>query len=576
MAPPVLNVDPNIYYDAAKKLLTLTNDIHTAVGRDLAPKLATTASMGGNYPAVAAWNSVYHGHAGDVREATMNYAAALQHFADILNIAGYNWEDAEYNANISQSKGTPPQRPTLTAPNPLTFPEIPDPNGDNGPGLTITSEGQAPSSWTGAPNGRADTLEAAAATWDAFAAGPELTTAPRTLTAVHDSFNGVRAAEVADIQEALDALRGGATQIADVAKVLATQLRSHHDNLLNARTQLCAAAPGAFPSHEGAQVNATSDNTSIQVSIAADLSAVDVDNAENIFSRDADNTALFSVLNSTDGARHDFVDANALSTLPKLKALTKLPLLDASGNQNANTALRGELDNMATWQTPASTLTAADLSALDQYGPQMKEWAMLSVKYGNEAGVDPRMVLAMALQEGAPLRTGYEKHLWDALKNPSTYHPNPNGADDGRKWDRTRLHLSILGLSKTDEGNSIGLTNLKERPFNDVKKTYPDQFRGQQWSDLVGNDDLALKATAYNLKMLNDGAASHATAAVQASQPLDQFLGSGYNALGVVGRSQPVAEGFVNFKPNEVEHGQSTVSVVNLANQILCGSGAYR
>lgn len=579
MAPPVLTVDPNIYYDAARKLITLSDDIRTAVGRDLVSQLAATAGMGGNYPAVAAWNSAYHRHATDVREATTAYAAALQHFADILNIAGYNWQDAEYNANVSADKGTPPQRPTPTAANPLNFPDIPDPNGDNGPGLVITSSNSTQSRWTGAPNARADALQAASTTWNTFANGSELTSAPHTLTAVRDSFNGIQAAEVPDIQEALEALSGGAIQIADVAEALGNQLRSYHDDVIDARAQLCASAPTAFPAHPGAQVTATSDNTSVRVSVAADLSAADIYNAESIFTADAECTGLFRTLETAGEVRHALVDEYALSALPKLKALTALPLLTADGSSTSNRKLAGGLDNMTTWETPAPTLTAENLGALDKYGPQMKQWAMLSVKYGNEAGVDPRMVLAMALQEGAPLRTGYDKadgkDLYTALQDPSTYQPDPDGPGKGALYDQARLRASELGISKKGAGNSIGLTNMKEKPFDEIKRRYPDQFQGKQWSDLAGNDDLALKATAYNLKMLNEGAASQALPRLQASQPLDQFLGSGYNAWGTLDNSQRVAGGG-SFTPNEFEHGQSTVSVAALADQILCGSGAYR
>ncbi|MFX0574846.1 hypothetical protein [Nocardia nepalensis] len=569
MAPPggsALVVDPNVYYEAAKKLTTLTDDINTAVTRDLLPGLTTSSKMGGNYPAVTGWNTAYHKHAGEVRTAVLAYAAALRHFGDVVNIAGYNWDAAEYNANTSTDKGAPPPHPVPSATNPLAangFPEIPDPNGDNGAGVVITPNGQSPSSWTGAPNGRADALATAATAWDTFAYSHELVTSPTTLKAVHDTFSAVQAPEVPDILEALDALRGGAEQIGTVAKTLASETQSLHDNLIDARKELSAAAAGAFPSHPGAQVTTTTDNTSVRVSVDTTLSAVDVYNAENIFNTTAQNTTLFTVLSTIDYASHDFVAPNALSNLPKLKALKELPLIVESGNQDDNRTLVGELDRIATWETPAPTLTAADLRALDQYGPQMKSWATLAVKYGNEAGVDPRMALAMVLQEGAPLRTGLEGNLYSALQDPSTYHPNPNGPEAGILWDKARLDASGLGIDKHDAGNSIGLTNQKKGPFDEVKAKYPDQFKGQEWSDLVGNDDLAIKAAAYNLKMLNDDAASQATAAVKASQPLDQFLGSGYNAGGMVDRSLGVAARGDTFQPSEVEHGQSTLSITS-------------
>jgi hypothetical protein len=199
----------------------------------------------------------------------------------------------------------------------------------------------------------------------------------------------------------------------------------------------------------------------------------------------------------------------------------------------------------------------------------------------------------MVIQEGGSLRTGYPKdgvNLWDALQHPETIKPDPNGPEAGALYDEARLRADDLGISKhgrpifnySGPGNSIGLTNMKEGPFSEVADKYKNQFAGQEWSDLVGNDDLAMKATAYNLRMLNDGAESQATVGVKASQPLDQFLGSGYNAGGLVEHSQDVAAGRDTFKDgsdggnNEVEHGRSSVKLVALADQILCGSGAYR
>jgi len=586
-----LSIQPSVYYEAAQKLITLAAEITTAVTRDLTPRLTATAGMGGNYPAVAGWNTAYRTHSGDVRTAMLDCVAALQHYGNILNISGYNWEAAEYNANASQTKGQPPPPPAPAGSSPLganSFPETPDPQGDNGAGVVIASEGQSPSSWTGAPNGRADALDTAATGWSTFANSSELTTAPATLQAVHETFDGVQAPEVPDIQEALDALRGGTDQIAAVAAALGSQTRNHYNNLIDARNLLSTTAAGAFPSHPGAQVTAKRDNTSVQVSVAANLSEVDVYNAENIFNTTAQTTALFTDFAATSGATDDFVGPTALSNTPKLNALTELPLIVASGNQNANTALVGELDKIAAWDTPTSALTTVNPSALDQYGPQMKSWAEMSVKYGNEAGVDPRMVLAMVLQEGGPLHSGLENNLYKDLQDPSTYDPRTtDGEQAAYAWDKARLQASQQGISKNGVGNSLGLTNQKEGPFNKVKAAYPDQFQGQQWSDLVGNDDLGIKAAAYNLKMLNDQAASHATVGMKLSQPPDQFLGSGYNAGGMVDRSlsvgeqQPVPDGkggetIATFKSTEVEHGQSTVSVVKLANQILCGSGAYR
>lgn len=581
-----LAVDANVYYEAAKKLTDLADEIGTAVTRDLAPGLTSTAGMGGNYPAVVAWCTAYYMHASELRTVVQTYAGALRHFGEILNSAGYNWDVAEYNADLNPDKGAAPSHPVragVGSGGGVSFPEIPVAIADNGAGMVITSAGQGANSRRGTPNGRADALATAGTAWHGFANSYELAGAGAALQAVRDSFTGVQAPAAPDIQDALAALRGGAEQIRTVATALASAVQAHRDNLVEARSHLASAAAGSFPDHLDAQVTATSDNTSVNISVAADLSADDIAEAEGLLDAAARGTTLFTVLGSIGVGNRGFVDSNALNSLATLKAINELPLLVETGNQDSNTALIDDLENMATWNTPPPTLTAVDLSALDAYGPQMKTWAMLSVQYGNEAGVDPRMVLAMALQEGAPLRSGLGSTFYEDLSGgPSTYHPREGGIGAGTMYDEFRKDTTDLREWQEGRpdgvGNSIGLTNMKEIQFDQIKQKYPSQFEGQEWSDLVGNDELALKATAYNLKLLTDDSASHATADVRASQPLNQFLSSSYNALGVVDRSRSVAEGDT-FTGHEVEHGSSTVKpggTFALADTILRGTGAYR
>lgn len=589
MAPPglALAVDANVYYEAAKKLAALADEIGTTVTRDLTPGLTSTAGMGGNYPVVVAWCTAYYMHASELRTVVQTYAGALRHFGEILNSAGYNWDMAEHNADLNPDKGAAPSHPVRTGVGSgggASFPEIPVAIADNGAGMVITSVGQGANSRRETPNGRADALATAGTAWHGFASSSELAGAGAALQAVHDSFTGVAAPEAPDIQDALAALRGGAEQIRTVAMAIASAVQAHRDNLVDARNRLASAAAGAFPNHPDAQVTATSDNTSVNISVAADLSADDIAEAEGLLDAAAHGTTLFTALGSVGIGNSGFVDSNALSSLGALKALNELPLLVETGNQDSNTALIDDLENMATWNIPPTTLTAVDLSALDAYGPQMKTWAMLSVKYGNEAGVDPRLVLAMALQEGAPLRSGLGSYFYDDLSGgPSTYHPREGGIGSGTLYDIFRVETTDIREWQEGRpdgvGNSIGLTNMKEIQFDQVKQKYPSQFDDQEWWDLAGNDDMAMKATAYNLKLLTDDSAAYATADVRAGQSLNQFLSSSYNALGVVDRSASVAEGHSLFTDAETEHGASTVKpggTFDLADRILRGTGAYR
>ncbi|MFD3506755.1 hypothetical protein [Nocardia sp. NPDC058666] len=580
-------MDADIYYAAAKNLTALADEISAAVIRDLAPGLSASPGMGGNYPAVAPWCLAYLVHANDVRTVLQNYTDAARHFGDIVNAAGYNWDTAEFNANRNPEKGAAPPHPVRVVAPTAVFPQIPVVSGENGAGAIIAPAGQSSSSWTGAPNGRAAALETTGLAWENFGYCQELMTAPSTLRAVRDSFNGVQAPEVPDIQEALDVLRSAAEQIRTVATTLGSETRIHGDNLVAARQQLSTAAARAFPNKPAAQIVTTVADSSIHVSVSEALGADDIAGAEAFMSATLRNSTLFAVFSKVGRDGQGFVADDALNSLPKLKAIIGLPLISESGNQKDNEVLSTEWDKTSTWTDPAVSLAAVDLSALDAYGPQMKTWAILAVKYGNEAGVDPRMVLAMALQEGAPLRSGLNKDFYKALEgDPSSYKPLAEGPNRGAAYDQFRYDLSRQGVDKGHgAGNSIGLTNQKEAPFLETKARYPGQFKDDEWSDLIGNDDLALKSAAYNLKTLQEEAATHATPEVRASQPLNQFLSSGYNAGGTAERSYNVATGSEVFhngadgKNSEIEHGESTVKpggTFDLANKILCGSGAFR
>ncbi|RMI35460.1 hypothetical protein [Nocardia stercoris] len=605
MAPnntDALKVDPHIYYDAAATLITLTGQIGTLAGA-LTAGMPTYDGMGGNYTAAAGWNTACTKLTNDLHDAILAYSGALAHFSDILNIAGYNWDTAEYNANISPNKGTAPPQPALNTATPLadnSFPAIHQTTGDNGTGLTMRGS-PGGDTWDAAPNARAGALKSAASAWNTFANDVQLEMASIELGQAHDAFNAVKAPEVADIQEALAALQGGVEGIKNSAGVLADALHSHSDNLGSCRQALMNAAASAFPKHQG-QVTTSQDDTSVTVNVAGTIISDDLSHAFDTFKNTANGTDLFYYLSqATDskGFRAALTGPDVLANLPKLKALKELPILVESGNADDNKKLIGELDTIATWETPQASLTALDLSKLDQYGPLVKSWAMLAVKYGNEAHVDPAMVLAMVLQEGGSLHTGYPKdgvQLWQALENPESFHPDPDAPGRAALSDMARVTGNALGYSKHGDtifgqqypfqydnvGNSLGLTNIKKDPFNDVKNAYKDQFAGKDWSDLAGNDDLDIKTTAYNLKLLNEGAASQANDEIKASQPLDQFLGSGYNAGGTLQHSLEVADGKAHFTDdtsngnNETAHGQASVRLVALANQILKGSGAYQ
>jgi RHS repeat-associated protein len=111
------------------------------------------------------------------------------------------------------------------------------------------------------------------------------------------------------------------------------------------------------------------------------------------------------------------------------------------------------------------------------------QWGVWSVRYGFQTGIDPAIILAVALTEmsGRATKYGY-------------------GANEAQ--NQIAVLAWQLGLWPSPAGPSIGITNMKPGPFNVVQTLFPAQFKGTQWANLVGNPQLDLKATAYYLKYI--------------------------------------------------------------------------
>jgi RHS repeat-associated protein len=165
---------------------------------------------------------------------------------------------------------------------------------------------------------------------------------------------------------------------------------------------------------------------------------------------------------------------------------------------------------------------------------QTAEWGVWSVRYGFQTGIDPAIILAVALTEmsGRGMKYGYfanetenqiaqffwQLHLWPSSRPPS-----------------------------------IGITNMKPGPFNIVKTNFPAQFKGIQWANLVGNDQLDLKATAYYLEYIQSQVVPSALISARYnSAQIDYGIYNGGLALfsteAKVGRFVPaVSQNLLNF-----------------------------
>ena len=120
---------------------------------------------------------------------------------------------------------------------------------------------------------------------------------------------------------------------------------------------------------------------------------------------------------------------------------------------------------------------------------------MASIRYGRQAKVDPSLILGIAIKEssGRGQKIGYGTN--EALNEFGVFMTNELGW-----WPRP-------------DGASIGITNIKPQVFATVQKAFPGQFKGTQWANLVGNNALDLKVTAYYAKYIQEKFVSSAPSA---------------------------------------------------------------
>ncbi len=188
---PTVKLDPRTYYAAGKSLGLLADQtvlpfvaLHNA--------LHGNGGMAGNYGGVDAWTTPYDSQVEEFHQSFLTYTNALQHFGDVLNAAGYNWDVANYNANTSPNKGPAPDRPTA-ATEPLIKSGLGVPpsakSGDTRPGL---DEGPLHGLFAKiahpVPNGDLGKLTAAHDAWTACARHGAITNAANQIKQVRDAF----------------------------------------------------------------------------------------------------------------------------------------------------------------------------------------------------------------------------------------------------------------------------------------------------------------------------------------------------------------------------------------------------
>jgi hypothetical protein len=173
-------------------------------------------------------------------------------------------------------------------------------------------------------------------------------------------------------------------------------------------------------------------------------------------------------------------------------------------------------------------------------------------RYAAQAGVDPRLMLTILWGESNKVHGSLSDQVID---------PNLDKAA-----------CAVTG-SNGCAGPSLGIADMKEATFDQVKANHPDLFGSSQWSDLTGNTDLAIQTLAWEL---HDLAEQLSGGSVGNYSP-QQVLGMAYN--GGTSLAVDYANGGSDISQDNKNKLQFYADMISQnwgkADQIFCDSGAF-
>ncbi|MBF6126593.1 hypothetical protein [Nocardia brasiliensis] len=235
MTHTVLDIDVNVYYDAAAKIAAGASAWWSAIDARW-PEMAKATDMAGSYDDGREWGKSYDTRAAELLKMVTAVASAAHAYAVVLNGMGYQRALDEHGATIDA--GPTPVKPT-TPMYPVLNCRVPLPSA-GGPGNGLIDEGLGLVAKIGitVPDGNATTISNAGLTWDAARAADGAARFPAILEAAATAFQDVTAPEVEFIDEDLRALKAAAEATLTGMADLAQSCRDHRIALDELRTLL--------------------------------------------------------------------------------------------------------------------------------------------------------------------------------------------------------------------------------------------------------------------------------------------------------------------------------------------------
>jgi hypothetical protein len=190
-----------------------------------------------------------------------------------------------------------------------------------------------------------------------------------------------------------------------------------------------------------------------------------------------------------------------------------------------------------------------------------------AVQYGTEAGVDPRLLLAVLMAEVANSE-------------------NLGIIDDAFQWAQVRADSigvysgikdvigRVTGWKEGEAGSAptIGWGNIQEATFNKVKGNHLDVFGDVSWTDMIQDDALAIQVVAYRLADAQALAEATATPSLRAEWSSQELAAAIFNVGDAAYLSAVEAGG---LGPNASTYATTIRRYTIHTNYLICTVGRY-
>ncbi|MFI6168905.1 hypothetical protein ACIBCN_19140 [Nocardia sp. NPDC051052] len=232
-----LVVDPIVYYDSAKKLSDLADELDKAC-KTLTGSLAATGSMAGATDSALAWAKGYDTRAISATDTAHRLGQSMRYYSGLLKLAGYNHYVANFNAQVNPNWNAAPERPADPVVPTSSNWQYPPAAGGRGQGLETCIPNLLEQIGIPVPDGHTDRLKAAAEAWHAFSNCAAVTDAQLIIGSAMAHINDINSPEIPDIRESLDSLSTVARNLALSTYSLEADCNNHRDELEKIRKKM--------------------------------------------------------------------------------------------------------------------------------------------------------------------------------------------------------------------------------------------------------------------------------------------------------------------------------------------------